>query len=227
MWSGESNIWPQDAMFPLTLSRLEVDGLNLMATGRKDFLWCSVLHRGGMSLLLKVLLWVVSTWWRGWVLLSRMLCGLHSILLSPPPTKSPAGPPGWSQPSWWCCWPAALSLCNGLAIDSTSTMTANYIYLYLCIMDAQWLAPTTPSHNANTIHTSTTAKFADNTTVEGLITKCDESAYREEVQRLTEWCTENILSLNIKKPKSWSSNTERSRTPTQHTHQRGEGRESG
>ena len=35
-----------------------------------------------MSLLLKVLLLEVSTWWRGWVLLSRILCSLHSILLS-------------------------------------------------------------------------------------------------------------------------------------------------
>jgi len=53
-------------VFPLILSGPEVDELNrLMATGRKDFLWRSVLHRGGMSLLLKVLLWEVSTWWRG------------------------------------------------------------------------------------------------------------------------------------------------------------------
>ena len=44
-------------MFPLTLSRPEVDELNsLMETGRKDVLWRSVLHRGGMSLMLKVLL---------------------------------------------------------------------------------------------------------------------------------------------------------------------------
>jgi hypothetical protein len=44
-------------------------------------------------------------------------------------------------------------------------------------------------------------KFADDTTVLGLITKGDESAYREEVHRLTEWCSENNLSLNIKKTK--------------------------
>ncbi|KAK0153202.1 hypothetical protein N1851_005108 [Merluccius polli] len=42
---------------------------------------------------------------------------------------------------------------------------------------------------------------ASMTTVVGLITKGDESAYREEVQRLTEWCSENNLSLNIKKTK--------------------------
>lgn len=35
----------------------------------------------------------------------------------------------------------------------------------------------------------------------GLITRGDECAYREEVQRLTTWCTENNLTLNIKKTK--------------------------
>ena len=53
-----------------------------------------------------------------------------------------------------------------------------------------------PSHTTNTI-----VKFADDTTVVGLITKGDEANYREEVQRLTEWCSENNLSLNIKKTK--------------------------
>ena len=50
-----------------------------------------------------------------------------------------------------------------------------------------------PSHNTNTI-----VKFADDMTVVGLITKGNESANREEVQRLTEWCTENNLKLNTK-----------------------------
>ena len=53
-----------------------------------------------------------------------------------------------------------------------------------------------PSHTTNTI-----LKFADDTTVMGLITTGDESAYREEVHRLTKWCSENNLSLNIKKNK--------------------------
>ncbi|XP_049924041.1 uncharacterized protein LOC126404710 [Epinephelus moara] len=53
-----------------------------------------------------------------------------------------------------------------------------------------------PSHNATTV-----VKFADDTTVVGLITKGDESTYREEVQGLTVWCRENNLTLNIKKTK--------------------------
>ncbi|KAK3565430.1 hypothetical protein QTP86_009704 [Hemibagrus guttatus] len=35
----------------------------------------------------------------------------------------------------------------------------------------------------------------------GLISKNDESAYREEVQRLTAWCKDNNLSLNVEKTK--------------------------
>ncbi|KAI4896674.1 hypothetical protein NFI96_006448 [Prochilodus magdalenae] len=44
-------------------------------------------------------------------------------------------------------------------------------------------------------------KFADDMTVVGLISKNDESAYREEVQRLTDWCRTNNLSLNVDKTK--------------------------
>ncbi|KAK3521487.1 hypothetical protein QTP70_006825 [Hemibagrus guttatus] len=43
--------------------------------------------------------------------------------------------------------------------------------------------------------------FADDTTVVGLISKNNESAYREEVQRLTAWCKANNLSLNMEKMK--------------------------
>ncbi len=44
-------------------------------------------------------------------------------------------------------------------------------------------------------------KFSDDTTVIGLITDNDETAYREEVSILTKWCQENHLSLNIDKTK--------------------------
>ncbi len=44
-------------------------------------------------------------------------------------------------------------------------------------------------------------KFADDTTVIGLITNNNEMAYREEVSTLTKWCQENHLSLNIDKTK--------------------------
>jgi hypothetical protein len=49
-------------------------------------------------------------------------------------------------------------------------------------------------HASNTI-----IKFADNTTVVGLITGDDESVYREEVTDLAVWCQNNSLSLNVSK----------------------------
>ncbi|KAI3360706.1 hypothetical protein L3Q82_012846, partial [Scortum barcoo] len=44
-------------------------------------------------------------------------------------------------------------------------------------------------------------KFADDTTVIGLITGDDETAYREEVRALTSWCQDNNLHLNVSKTK--------------------------
>ncbi|KAK6312807.1 hypothetical protein J4Q44_G00161540, partial [Coregonus suidteri] len=51
-------------------------------------------------------------------------------------------------------------------------------------------------HDSNTI-----IKFADDTTVVGLITDNDETAYREEVRDLAVWCQDNSLSLNVNKTK--------------------------
>ncbi len=44
-------------------------------------------------------------------------------------------------------------------------------------------------------------KFADDTTVVGLISNNDETHYREEVAQLAEWCGANNLSLNASKTK--------------------------
>ncbi len=52
----------------------------------------------------------------------------------------------------------------------------------------------TATYSSNVI-----VKFADDTTVIGLITDNDETAYREEVSTLSKWCQENHLSLNIDK----------------------------
>lgn len=54
----------------------------------------------------------------------------------------------------------------------------------------------TPTHPNNTI-----IKFADDTTVVGLISGGDETAYRMEVERLSAWCTTNNLILNTSKSK--------------------------
>ncbi|KAK3528228.1 hypothetical protein QTP86_027679 [Hemibagrus guttatus] len=58
------------------------------------------------------------------------------------------------------------------------------------------------THDCAAMHSSNhIIKFADDTTVVGLISKNDESAYREEVQRLTAWCKANNLFLNVEKTK--------------------------
>jgi gmma-aminobutyric acid receptor subunit gamma/cGMP-dependent protein kinase 2 len=54
------------------------------------------------------------------------------------------------------------------------------------------------THNCVAKHESNTIiKFADDTTVVGLITDNDEMAYREEVRKLAVWCQDNNLSLNV------------------------------
>ena len=58
------------------------------------------------------------------------------------------------------------------------------------------------THNCMSRHDSNTIiKFADDTTVVGLIPDNDETAYREEVRDLAWWCQNNNLSLNITKTK--------------------------
>jgi hypothetical protein len=54
----------------------------------------------------------------------------------------------------------------------------------------------TQTHSSNLI-----IKFADDTTVSGLISNDDESLYREEVSKLVEWCDTNNLCLNVEKTK--------------------------
>ncbi len=49
-------------------------------------------------------------------------------------------------------------------------------------------------------HSSTSfVKFADDTVVLGLISNNDETAYLDEVERLTSWCQDNCFSLNVSK----------------------------
>ncbi|KAK3535226.1 hypothetical protein QTP70_004775 [Hemibagrus guttatus] len=58
------------------------------------------------------------------------------------------------------------------------------------------------THDYAAMHSSNhIIKFVDDTTVLSLISKNNESAYREEVQRLTVWCKANNLSLNVEKMK--------------------------
>ena len=53
------------------------------------------------------------------------------------------------------------------------------------------------THDSVATHVSDSImQFADDTTEVNLITNNDETAYREEVRALVEWCPENNLCLN-------------------------------
>ncbi len=58
------------------------------------------------------------------------------------------------------------------------------------------------THDCVSSHSSTSIiKFADDTVVLGLINNNDEAAYLDEVERITSWCQDNGLSLNVSKTK--------------------------
>ncbi len=58
------------------------------------------------------------------------------------------------------------------------------------------------THDCVSSHSSTSiVKIADDAVVLGLINNNDESAYLDEVERLTSWCQDNCLSLNVSKTK--------------------------
>ncbi|KAI5100825.1 immunoglobulin kappa variable 6-21 [Silurus meridionalis] len=86
----------------------------------------------------------------------------------------------------------------GNSISSTTTLSTGAPQG--CVLSP--LLFTLLTHDCVAMHSSNhIIKYADDTTVVGLIRKNDESAYREEVQRLTAWCGANNLSLNVDKTK--------------------------
>ncbi len=59
------------------------------------------------------------------------------------------------------------------------------------------------THDCVSSHRSTSIiKFADDYCGSGPHSNNDETAYLDEVERLTSWCQDNCLSLNVSKPKS-------------------------
>ena len=56
-------------------------------------------------------------------------------------------------------------------------------------------------------------KFADDTTVQGLIANSNESEYRDQVNKLINWCGENNLELNLSKTKEMSVDFRRKKSP--------------
>ncbi len=83
--------------------------------------------------------------------------------------------------------------------------TSNSITLNLGAPQGCVLSPLLYSlytHDCVSSHSSTSiVKFADDTVVLGLVSNNDEAAYLDEVERLTSWCQDNCLSLNVSKTK--------------------------
>ncbi|KAI3357104.1 hypothetical protein L3Q82_015570, partial [Scortum barcoo] len=83
---------------------------------------------------------------------------------------------------------------------TSSTLTLNTGAPQGCVLSP--LLYSLFTHDCVATHISNTIiKFADDTTVIGLITGVDETAYREEVRALTSWCQDNNLQLNVSKTK--------------------------
>uniref|UniRef100_A0A9J8D6D0 Reverse transcriptase domain-containing protein n=1 Tax=Cyprinus carpio carpio TaxID=630221 RepID=A0A9J8D6D0_CYPCA len=83
--------------------------------------------------------------------------------------------------------------------NTSSTITLNTGAPQGCVLKLLFTLLThdcTPSHNSNLF-----IKFADDTTVLGLISNRDETNYRSEMSRLARWCSDNNLSLNVEKTK--------------------------
>ncbi len=103
-----------------------------------------------------------------------------------------------------CNW--LLDFLNGrpqavrVGINTSSTITLNTGAPQGCVLSPLLFTllthDCTPSHNSNLF-----IKFADDTTVVGLISNRDETNYRREVSRLAGWCRDNNLSLNVEKTK--------------------------
>ncbi|XP_070180310.1 muscarinic acetylcholine receptor DM1-like [Littorina saxatilis] len=70
------------------------------------------------------------------------------------------------------------------------------------------------TNDCTSAHPSTyIIKFSDDTTIEGLISDSNEDAYRGEVQRVVEWCSENDLELNVLKTKEVVIDPRRKKDP--------------
>ncbi len=90
-------------------------------------------------------------------------------------------------------------------VVKVSQFTSNSITLNVGAPQGCVLSPLLYSlytHDCVSSHSSTSiVKFADDTVVLGLINNNDEAAYLDEVERLTSWCQDNRLSVNVSKNK--------------------------
>ncbi len=92
-----------------------------------------------------------------------------------------------------------------LQVVKMGQFTSNTITLNIGAPQGCVLSPLLYSlytHDCVSSHSSTSiVQFADDTVVLGLISNNDETTYLDEVERLTSWCQDNCLSLNVSKTK--------------------------
>ena len=117
------------------------------------------------------------------------------------PSSLPRSPPFYLQ-SIWLTTKLLFTQCQQfvrLGPHFTSTIILSTDFHQGCALSPLLYAlqyNCTPTHPTNTI-----IKYADNTTVVGLISDGDETAYRAEVEKLSLWCSANNLVLNVHKTK--------------------------
>lgn len=105
------------------------------------------------------------------------------------------------RPSFLLHW----TLCSFYVVLTTTLPTPPAPSRWAAAPQGCMLSPllfTLMTHNCKAIHGSNhIIRFADDTTVVGLISRKDYEAYRVEVQQLVDWCCTNNLSLNVNKTK--------------------------
>ncbi len=93
------------------------------------------------------------------------------------------------------------SLTSRPQVVKVGQFTSNSITLNVGAPQGCVLSPLLYTHDCVSSHSSTSIiKFADDVVL-GLISNNDETAYLDEVERLTSWCQDNCLSLNMSKTK--------------------------